>query len=221
MLRPPRQIGILCAIFATAVVGNPLAFADATFDKLVAFLRKPENQAAYYTSIINPIPAAVFKICPGTTVAGVEIVMLKSVAFSPAGLPISGQWIEHVKVKSCGRAKMFNILMQAEADGIPHGKMLLPGGTRSDPTLQADSMNYVMAASRAFIPKTCQGAMVIDTQHLGAEGAAVAGAKSAPYKERWTVDACGKKNIVTMHFIPDAKGTTITVNPKESSALAP
>jgi hypothetical protein len=41
----------------------------------------------------------------------------------------------------------------------------------------------------------------------------------APWDEKWTVRACGKKAVVTMHFVPDAKGTTINVTPKETVAL--
>ena len=45
------------------------------------------------------------------------------------------------------------------------------------------------------------------------------GDDKSPWVEKWTVRACGKKLIVTMHFVPDATGTTVTVSLKETVAL--
>jgi hypothetical protein len=41
-----------------------------------------------------------------------------------------------------------------------------------------------------------------------------------PWDEKWTVRACGKKSVVTMHFVPNANGMTINVSPKETVAAS-
>lgn len=207
------------ATIALAAISVTPALADPQFEKLVKFLRKAENQAPYFTGILNPIPTVYFKVCPGTAVANIQIGLLKPVSFNPAGQPISGEWVEHVWLKSCSKVKQFNIHMQGEADGKPHGRVLIPGSTKTDPVLQNDAMKFVAAGAHALVAPDCKTQVVVDTLNLGAEGQPLKGAKLAPYKELWALDACGKKVQVTMHFAPDATGTTITVKPEESRAM--
>jgi hypothetical protein len=40
-----------------------------------------------------------------------------------------------------------------------------------------------------------------------------------PWDEKWTIRACGKRSVVTMHFIPGPTEMTIKVTPKETVAL--
>ena len=53
-----------------------------------------------------------------------------------------------------------------------------------------------------------------DTAFLGIDGETpgvlpVPGTKPRPWKEAWTLDACGKRSVVEMRFIPDTTGTAI------------
>jgi hypothetical protein len=41
---------------------------------------------------------------------------------------------------------------------------------------------------------------------------------NVPWDEKWTVRACGKKSVVTMHFAQGEKGMTVSVSPKETVA---
>ena len=207
------------AALALAVATSGSALADTPFQKLMTFLNKPESQGPYFMQILNPIPTEVFKICPDAKIVNMQINMFQPVTFNAAGQPISGQWVEHIVIKSCGKAKLFNIQMQAEADGRPHGKVMVPGNTKADLALQSDAMKSAMMASRKLVSASCPNEMVTDTLFVGAEGVATKGAKAPPYKELWAVDACGKKVQVTLHFVPDAKGIEIFVKPEESRVM--
>ena len=216
-----QSLKIKLFIVALTMASGTSAYADASFQKLVVFLNKPENKGPYFQNILNPIPAAVFKVCPDTTIVNMQIGLLKPVTFNAAGLPVSGQWVEHVLLKSCKKVKLFNVHMQVDANGKPHGQVMFSGNTTADLDLQGQAMKSVVRASKSLIAPTCATEMVVDTLHLGFEGVAVNGAKSAPFRELWAVDACGKKVQVTLHFIPDAKGIAIVVKPEESRVIAP
>lgn len=127
------------------------------------------------------------------------------------GKILNGHWKEFTEGNACGEKRLYNASVTIK-DGKPEVAPLFPGHSHARTVLQHDAVQY--AAIGAGAGNGCM-ADVIDTALPAGEPAN----DKAPWVEKWTVRACGKKSLVTMHFAPDATGTTITVSPKESVAL--
>jgi hypothetical protein len=89
---------------------------------------------------------------------------------------------------------------------------LFPGKSAAGAALQHDAVQYAGAGAGAT--GSCQ-VDVLETSLPDGEPSS----SKAPWDEKWTVRACGKRSVVTMHFVPDATGTTINVIPKETVPL--
>ncbi len=64
------------------------------------------------------------------------------------------------------------------------------------------------------MPPGCDEGGVVDTRFAGVDGEPPgtkppSGGILKPWTEIWTLEACGKRAQVTMHFIPDPSGTEI------------
>ena len=127
------------------------------------------------------------------------------------GKILNGQWKEFTEGTACGEKRLYNALVTIK-DGNPQVAPLFPGHSHAGVVLQHDAVQY--AAIGAGAASGC-ATDVIDTALPEGEPSN----DKAPWVEKWTVRACGKKSLVTMHFVPDATGTTITVSPKETVAL--
>ena len=124
---------------------------------------------------------------------------------------LSGHWKEFTEGTACGEKRLYNAMVTIK-DGKPQVAPRFPGHSHAGVVLQHDAVQY--AAIGAGAASGCV-ADVIDTALPEGSPSDTKG----PWVEKWTVRACGKKSLVTMHFVPDATGTTITVNPKETVAL--
>jgi hypothetical protein len=139
--------------------------------------------------------------------------------FDAFGRLLEGVWSEPVTVTGCGRTRRFNV----ETIALPHQQPqlfgLLPGTTRADAPLQHDGVRHVFVATAGLL-KDCRRLAVTDTRFEDYEGGPVPkvppGHEARPWRELWTVWRCGKTIDVTLHFVPDAKGTTIKVKPEEA-----
>jgi hypothetical protein len=127
------------------------------------------------------------------------------------GKIVNGQWKEFTEGTACGEKRLYNAMVTIK-DGNPQVAPLFPGHSLAGVALQHSAVQYASIGAGAGNGCTAD---VIDTALP--EGSP--SDTSSPWVEKWTVRACGKKSLVTMHFAPDATGTTISVSPKETVAL--
>jgi hypothetical protein len=127
------------------------------------------------------------------------------------GKIVNGQWKEFTEGVACGEKRLYNAMVTIK-DGKPQVALLFPGHSHAGSVLQHGAVQY------ASIGAGAGGGCVTDVIDTALPEGEPSGDKT-PWVEKWTVRACGKKSVVTMHFVPDATGTTISVSPKETVAL--
>lgn len=165
------------------------------------------------------VPPASLPTCANLTDGDVSVTLQQEVSFDAKGLPRSGAWWGHYPIKGCGTERIINILFRAEPSGVRF-LVTLPGRTRANIVLQRDALTYAFIGAGTKVAD-CKDMEVADTAFDGF--GLSAGDKSAPetgpWRETWTVAACGKMLAVPMEFIPDATGTTINQRPAEVRQL--
>jgi hypothetical protein len=140
-----------------------------------------------------------------------EAKMLGPLQADAQGHIVNGQWKEFTEGVACGEKRLYNAMVTIK-DGKTEVAPLFPGHSHAGVILQHGAVQY------ASIGAGAGGGCVTDVIDTSLPEGEPSDSKS-PWVEKWTVRACGKKSVVTMHFVPDATGTTITVNPKETVAL--
>jgi hypothetical protein len=158
----------------------------------------------------------------GTSLAGpVETVRtfpnLGPVTFGAAGVPVSGVISERVTVSGCGKGKVENVLTISDKtqSTVIAG---MPGTTIADPALAHDAFPQVYQSAMARLG-ACKDVRFVDSAFDAFDGAAnpkakFQGSQGRPWRETWTVNGCGALVPVGVRFVPDAKGTTIGVQPR-------
>ncbi len=152
--------------------------------------------------------------CPSASFARApEVAVYVPVQFDKSGEPVFGEWREGIVATGCGTTLTLNVLTKITAPATLATGFLLPGGTIADPVLQNYAQSFAVKAAGGM-PAGCGNGYVANTQFGQYDGTA-SGANIAPWDEIWTLDLCGARKRVAMHFIPDASGTTV------NAALAP
>ncbi len=202
--------GLVAAIFGTKAVADE----QADFLKLI---ENPAEQelvinAAKRSAVVleNPCAEAKFTLLN-------KFATYKPLQFDSAGKVIAGAWKQSVSEKGCGQERLLNVLMYIDekTKGLK-AMSLLPGSTKANALLQKDAIMYAVIAAECPEKNDCKNIYIADTKFLGLTGEALAGAKGKPWDELWTLSMCKKKAEVTMHFIPDSTGTTISTSLKET-----
>lgn len=124
---------------------------------------------------------------------------------------VNARWKEMTDGVACGEKRSYVALVTIQ-DRKTSVAGLFPGQSAADPVLQHSAVQYAGVGAGA-------GSCPVDVL----ETALPNGEPSGPggsWDEKWTVRACGKKSVVTMHFAPDAKGMTVSVSPKETVAAS-
>jgi len=186
---------------------------------LASILQNPQHQKAVVEAA-QQSSTWVNNRCGNATFAIAGLVAIyQPLALDAQARPIAGAWKERVTA-SCGTHRVLNVLTAVKAPGALTSGVLLPGTTRADPQLQRDAVRYAAVASGGAPPPSCRQAYVADTKFVGVEGEADPGLAPArrtpPWKEEWTMIACDKHSIVTLHFVPDATGTMINAGQGET-----
>ena len=180
---------------------------------LAPLLTRPDHRAALLQAV-QAVDAVQAAGCPAATYATTgDVAMLQPLKLDAHGQPVGGMWKESVTASGCDTTRLLNALTTVMANGTLKTRPLLPGTTITDPQLQQDSVQYA-AAGMGDMPPGCDQGGVVDTAFDRMDGAPPgakppAGAVLKPWTETWTLQACGKRATVTMHFTPDATGTAI------------
>ncbi|WP_353063094.1 hypothetical protein RBB77_17630 [Tunturibacter psychrotolerans] len=134
-----------------------------------------------------------------------------SIETDPNGNIVNAHWKEITEGVACGEKRSY-----VASVTIQNGKSavygLFPGESAAGAALQHDAIQYAGAGVGAA------GMCQVDVLETSLPNGEPSNPK-VQWDEKWTVRACGKRSIVTMHFVPDATGTTINVTPKETVAL--
>lgn len=124
---------------------------------------------------------------------------------------VNAHWKEMTDGAACGEKRSYAASVVIE-NGKTSVAALFPGQSAAGVMLQHDAVQY--AAAGAGADASC----VVDVLETSLPNGEQSDAK-LPWDEKWTIRACGKRSVVTMHFIPGPTEMTIKVTPKETVAL--
>lgn len=197
--------------------GGP-ASAATDPQKFQSYLYSDAYKAAL-SQAWKKVPRAVLPACPSLTDGKASVTLEKDVTFDGSGLPRSGAWWGRYPVIGCGTERIVNIFFQAEPSGVRF-LVTLPGRTRANVVLQRDAMTYAFIGAGTKVTD-CREMVVADTAFdgFGLSAGDKTAPETGPWRETWTVAACGKTLAVPLEFIPDATGTTINQRPAEVREL--
>jgi hypothetical protein len=136
-----------------------------------------------------------------------EVKVYGAIQTDAGGNIVNAHWKEMTDGVACGEKRSY-----AASVTIQNGKTavfgLFPGQSAAGAVLQHDAVQYAAVGAGA-------GSCPLDVLETSLPNGEPSG-PTVPWVEKWTVRACGKKSVVTIHFAPDAGGTTISVSPKET-----
>jgi len=181
---------------------------------VVTFAANPEHR-----KVVTGVAIDIFKKLQQCDAGNIQSVAppevfgpLTSLSIDAQGNLTAGVIKEAVMIFGCGKQRIENILTVA-ANGQLKSVPGLPGASKADPILARDSMQYAYMGVARKIGQ-CRDVRVIDTKFDEFEGPPNPRAKfqnsgGRPWRETWTVNACGTLLDTDIHYIPDETGTGI------------
>ncbi len=209
-------LGFLLLQASTATAATAPGATDPK--KFQSYLYSDAYRAAL-SAAWQKVPPVSLPACPTLTDSNTSVTLQQDVAFDAKGLPKSGAWWGHYTVAGCGTERIINILFRAEPSGVRF-LVTLPGRTRANVVLQRDGLTYAFIGAGTKVPD-CKDMEVADTafEGFGLSPGEKSAPENGPWRETWTVAACGRMLAVPLEFIPDATGTTINQRPAEIREL--
>ncbi len=205
------------AMHARAQVTNPAPPATASAPDqpmdLQTYLKRPDYQSAILESARNQMKQ-VDSACPASALRpNWQPTVIDPPRFS-GGKPLNGVWTERVEVHGCGALRALNILTIIHEDGKAQIVGMMPGDTHTDtPMMQKNALQYAEAVAVRAAPPGCKHLAFVDTKFNGFVGApspeVTDGRESRPWREVWTISACGALYDVPLRFTPNARGTAL------------
>ena len=188
----------------------PAALAQQNPPRAYDTIRASESYRKAITDTYTSYEAALSTHCPRVEVNmnTSEATILGSFQTDANGNIVSGHWRESTDGTACGEKRRYNASVQI-LNGKPRVLSLYPGHSHASALLQHDATPYAAVGAQAG--KGCP-VEILDTALPEGPPAG----DHTPWVEKWIVRACEKKSVVTMHFVPDASGTTINVSLKET-----
>jgi hypothetical protein len=218
---------LACAMPAFADARDGMAEAErAGFD---AYLASPVY-AARLADLVAKAKPLFFAGCETLAQEKTGTIVLTPVHMGTDGIPKDGKWKSSVLVNGCGKERIVNAFFVVGGDSKVHFILTYPGTTLADPTLQRDTVMYVLMAAMTK-SMDCKKQTVINTRFVSfgeaSEQSKTAAAiqQAVPaggeMREVWAVDACGKFLEVTVRFLKNAAGTTISASNKDVVEITP
>jgi hypothetical protein len=200
---------IVLAILFLGLFSSAKADPIPMSPELRTFLMRPEQQQAV-TGTMGQQWRIIFESCPTPKLQGVNVLIITPPSFDSSGTPVSGEWRMIGHLEGCGETRILNVEYQFTPDGQLKRFVMLPGTSIADIRLQHDALMYAVMAMAKLTPKDCKDIKYIDTKFIGYDDSgSTTGSDKRPWKEEWTLRACGVAGIVAMHFAPDATGSNI------------
>jgi hypothetical protein len=159
--------------------------------------------------------------CPNAYLKILETVHVESAPrFAADGRVVSGGWVQDLFYTGCGAARALHVLVEYTEGTKANVRALFPGSTHAGPLLQKDVFNseHFQSYMNQVQRPACEKAYVDDTAFLDRESTVAPGAKEPAWREAWTIDACGKKDVVIIMYGTDSTGTKIGIVVRGRSA---
>lgn len=209
---------MFCIGFVTLAQAEPIPMPPELKD----YLMRPEHENAVVGMMVQQWKAFV-PDCPTHKLENTNVLISKLPEFDASGEPISGEWRIISHMSGCSETRMLSVLYYFAADGTMKRIGLLPGTTIASPRLQVDSITYAVLAMHKLMPTPdCKDIVVANTEFAGfdKENASTnTTGDTHSSSEKWTMRTCGVTGVVTMHFVPNAKGMSIQTNLDETQRL--
>lgn len=145
-----------------------------------------------------------------------QLTVLAPAQFGADGKLTGGAWAERVEATGCGPVRALNVLTVVRPDGPPQIVAMMPGDTHTDPNMQKNALEYAQAVAVRAAPPGCKQLAFVDTRFDGYSGLPNPevhdGREARPWREIWTLTACGSLYDVHLVFTPNARGTALTGN---------
>jgi hypothetical protein len=210
---------VLAVLAASAAKGVELD--EAAFKRVLAdpVLQTAVMGAAKKTNVV------VADACPNAYIKILDTVHVESVPrFAAKGHLVSGRWVSDLIYVGCGAARTLHVLVEFAEGKEPNLRALFPGSAHAGPQLQMDVFNS--AGFQSYVDQlqrqrpACQKGYVDDTAFLDRESTIAPGAKEPAWREAWTIDACGKKDVVIIMYGPRSVGTKFSIVVREHTQPA-
>jgi hypothetical protein len=163
---------------------------------------------------IATIPSSILPRCPTLDSPTSRVILMRTLGFTPDGVPNAGAWKEEFPVSGCGPATIVNLFFAANAQGRLDVIAGVLGTTHADPLLQRDAMPFArIGAGRVATGCPALEVARAEFEHMGRrDGAPPVAAPPGrqAWWETWTLTGCGLAVDVPLEFVPDATGTQIT-----------
>ena len=220
-MKPALLMRIVAATLFLGLVLSAKADPIPMSPELKAFLIRPDQRQAVI-GMMGQQWRTIFENCTSPKFQGMNVLITSPPKLDADGTPVSGEWRMIGRVEGCGETRILNVEYLFTPDGQMKILALLPGTTVASFRLQRDAMLYAVTGMMKLSPKDCKDIKDIDTKFVGFEDTGPPnGAGVRPWKEEWTMRACGVAGIVTMHFTPDATGTSIRTTLNETRPINP
>jgi hypothetical protein len=180
---------------------------------LRSFVKTPDQVSAVLATARAQMKQAGNACTAGTFQPTGQLTVMDGVRFSN-GRPVSGAWSERVEASGCGPVHVLNVLTIVHPDGTMQVVGMMPGDTHTDPMMQKNALQYAQAIAVRAAPPGCKQLAFVDTKFDGFTGLPNAevtdGRESRPWREIWTLSACGTLLDVHLMFTPNARGTALS-----------
>ncbi len=157
----------------------------------------PECQA--FDQVVRQLP---------TPYGGLTFPLAKPTNKFPA--PLNGLWVEHMKIRGCGKVYQINLLAIARNEGkAPLTLAILPGETLSDPGQQGSVLRMSSQAIRKANATCSDDPAPTYTRMIGyrqVDGGIGNTDARMGWFEEWTFAFCQKKVPVQVAFMPNGNG---------------
>lgn len=128
------------------------------------------------------------------------------------GKAVAGAWRESIPGTACNEKQKYNVQIDVTRWGLRFTPTF-PGDASGDPELQNDTLKNIeinLQILRIPTSKSCD-LEVLDTHLVGPSSTVLDSGVMSPWKESWKVRTCGKIYKVPITYIPDSRGTRISV----------
>lgn len=142
----------------------------------------------------------------------VRLQILWPIDTNQKGEPVAGSWKENVPGTACDQHRMYNVQVDFTKKG-PRFTPTYPGTAQGNPELQRDTLRNIefVVSALAGAKKPCHGE-VLNTTLVGAKAEVQDNGVMTPWTEAWDVRVCDKLYSVPVKYVPDGKGTAISVD---------
>jgi hypothetical protein len=220
---------IFCAVLVAALLQCVGAMADATLNsdasgKAITSYWETDEYKNQIADAVSRIPQSIYNRCDALKTSNVAVFILSKFIADDDGKLKAAVWKESYAFSGCGNDSSLNFIFLVNNQGKIVVITALPGESRSSVVLQHDTLANVFASLNIHTKTQCDNVIVINTlvgkienKRLVRVDPNTVQAKTI-WNEVWTADACGKKLLVPIEFIPDAitkpdaTGTTFVVH---------